>query len=78
MNSTMKTLVNIVTSIIVLGTAASSHAGSVTATGFEQSATIDDLKTNVPKGATITDTSCETVGIPSGGDNKFRCTVTWD
>jgi len=78
MNSTMKALVHILTSIIALGTAASSHAGSVTATGFEQSATIDDLKTNVPKGATITDTSCETVGVPSGGDNKFRCTVTWD
>ena len=78
MNSTMKALVHILTSIIALGTAASSHAGSVTATGFGQSATIDNLKTNVPTGATITDTSCETVGIPSGGDNKFRCTVTWD
>ena len=78
MNSTMKALVRIFTSIIVLGTTASSHAGSVTATGFDQPAIIDDLKTNVPKGATITDTSCETVGVPSGGDNKFRCTVTWD
>jgi len=69
-------LVHIMTSIIVLGTCASSHAGSVTATGFDKSATIDDLKTNVPQGATITDTSCETVSVPSGGDNKFRCTVT--
>ena len=78
MISTMKPFVHIMTSIIVLGTCASSHAGSVTATGFDKSATIDDLKTNVPQGATITDTSCETVGVPSGGDNKFRCTVTWD
>ena len=78
MISTMKTFVQIMTSIIVLGTVAPSHAGSVTATGFDQSATIDDLKTNVPQGATITDTSCKTVGIPSGGDNKFRRTVTWD
>ena len=78
MNSTMKALAHILTSIVVVVTAASSHAGSVTATGFDKSATIDDLQTNVPQGATITDTSCETVGVPSGGDNKFRCTVTWD
>ena len=54
------------------------NGGSVTSAGFDKSATIEDMKSSAPQGAKITNTSCETVGVPSGGDNKYRCTVTWE
>ena len=64
--------------IVAIGTGTSANAGSVTGTGFDKSATIENLKTDVPQSANIIDTKCVKVGVPSGGDNKYRCTVTWE
>ena len=78
MNSSMKTslifLVNLV--VITLNTAV--NAGSLTRTGFDQASTVEELKSSVPEGAKITGTNCEKIGMPSGGANKYRCTVNWN
>jgi hypothetical protein len=78
MNSVMKALLGAMTCLSILALGAAGNAGSVTGTGFDKATTIEDLKSNAPQGVTITDTSCETVGVPSGGTNKYRCTVTWE
>ncbi len=70
--------IGIVATLVFLGIGASSNAGSVTGTGFDKSAIIDNLKTNVPQGAKVTEKNCEKVGVPSGGDNKYRCTLNWE
>lgn len=74
----MKIAFGVLASLVLIGAGTSSNAGSVTGTGFDKSAIIDDLKTNVPQGSKITETNCETVGVPSGGDNKYRCTLVWE
>ena len=74
----MKFAAGFLTSLVLLGSGVSSNAGSVTGSGFDKSAVIDNLKTNVPQGAKITETSCETIGVPSGGDDKYRCTLNWE
>ena len=74
----MKFLIGAMTGLAFLSLATSVTAESATGTGFDKSATIDSLKSNAPQGANITDTSCETIGVSSGGDNKYRCTVTWE
>ena len=78
MNSIMKVLFSALTCLSVLALGSPANSGSVTGVGFEKSATLEDLKSNVPKGVKTSDTSCETVGVPSGGTNKDRCTVTWE
>lgn len=74
----MKLVIGILANLVLLGTGVSSNAGSVTGTGFDKSATIENLKTNMPQGAKITETNCEKVGVPSGGDAKYRCTLSWE
>ena len=74
----MKLSTGVLNALTFLSLGAAVNAGSVTGTGFDKSATIEDLKSSAPQGAKITNTSCETVGVPSGGDNKYRCTVTWE
>ena len=62
----MKFLIGAMTGLAFLSLATSVTAGSATGTGFDKSATIDSLKSNAPQGAKITDTSRETIGVPSG------------
>ena len=54
------------------------NAGSATETGFDQSATIDNLQSNTPQSAKITDTRYEELVQPSGNSNKYRSMVTWE
>lgn len=74
----MKLVIGILANLVLLGTGVSCNAGSVTGTGFDKSATIENLKTNMPQGSKITETNCEKVGVPSGGDAKYRCTLIWE
>ena len=75
----MKLSTGVLIALTFLSLGAAVNAGSVTGTGFDKSATIEDLKSSAPQGAKITNTRCETVGAPSGGrGNKYRCTVTWE
>ena len=74
----LKALLISLTCLSALALEPSANAGSVTETGFDKSAVIEDLKSKAPKGSKIIDKSCEEVGMPSGGANKYRCTVTWE
>jgi hypothetical protein len=78
MDPMMKFLLTVLTCLSVLALDSTANAESVTGTGFDKSATIEDLKSNAPQGSKIIDTSCVVVGMPSGGTNKYRCTVTWE
>ena len=74
----MKVLFGALTCLSFMALGSPANSGSVTGVGFEKSATLEDLKSNVPQGVKITGTNCETIGVPSGGTNKYRCTVTWE
>ena len=74
----VKPLICSLTCIVAIGSGISANAGSITGTGFDRSATIENLKKDVPQSARSIDTKCTIIGVPSGGDNKYRCTVTWE
>ena len=66
----MKLSTGVLTALTFLSLGAAVNAGSVTGTGFDKSATIEDLKSSAPQGAKITNTRCDTVGGPSGGGGQ--------
>jgi len=61
---------------ILLGTNAFANPQAATAEGVDQDITINRLMSKVPRGATVTDTSCEEIGT-AGFNIRYRCTITW-
>ena len=78
MSSSMKISLIFLVSLVLVTLNTTVNAGSLTQTGFDQASTVEDLKSRVPEGANITGTNCEKIGMPSGGANKYRCTVNWN
>ena len=55
---------------------ASAHQGTASAQGpTEEFATAQAMRL-VPKGATITDTSCTSIDV--GFESRYKCTLTYD
>ena len=50
-------------------------AGEVMVEGISEDIAINRAKNNVPKGKTITNTSCQEIDVARS--THYRCTVTW-
>ena len=74
----MSLLVSLCMGFLTFGFSTPASAGSATGSGHDKEAILADLKSNVPSGAAITGSSCDKIGMPSGGDFAYRCTIDWE
>ena len=51
------------------------HEAKVTAEGMSEEFAIDEAMRQIPKGATVTDTSCRTQDV--GMSTRYWCTLTY-
>ena len=65
------------TTLLVLFSGTSAHAGSVTVGGVSEAIATNRALAMVPSGKTVTDTTCEEIGT-AGNSSTYRCTVTWE
>ena len=74
----MSLLVSLCLGFLTFGFSIPASAGSATGSGHDKEAILADLKSDVPSGASITGSSCDKIGMPSGGDFAYRCTIDWE
>ena len=74
----MSLLVSLCLGFLTFGFSIPASAGSATGSGHDKEAILADLKSDVPSGASITSSSCDKIGMPSGGDFAYRCTIDWE
>ena len=72
----MKVLIPFCALSILVSTNALANNQSVTGDGVDRDVTINRLMSKVPRGATVTDSSCEEIGT-GGFNTRYRCTVKW-
>ena len=61
--------------MFMAGSHASAHEGKATAQGVTEMFATGEAMRLVPKGATVTDTTCREIDL--AGDTRYQCTVTY-
>ena len=61
--------------MFMAGSHAASHEGKATAQGVTEMFATGEAMRLVPKGATVTDTTCREIDL--AGDTRYQCTVTY-
>ncbi len=73
----MKMLLGLLVGCMLLATDAQARSRSSTRSGQSKEITLNRLRSQVPQGATITDTTCVEVGT-AGFNYSYRCTIHWE
>ena len=60
--------------MFVMGSHAAAHEGKATAQGVTEMFATGEAMRLVPKGATVTDTTCKSIDVAA--DTRYQCTVT--
>jgi len=61
--------------MVLAGSHAVAHEGKATAQGVTEMFATGEAMRLVPKGATVTDTTCKSIDL--AGDTRYQCTVTY-
>ena len=61
--------------MLMAGSHAAAHEGKATAQGVTEMFATGEAMRLVPKGATVTDTTCREIDL--AGDTRYQCTVTY-
>ncbi len=73
----MKACLGLIAGLCLFGVQAQANTRSLTRSGVSEEITLNLLKSKVPQGSTVIDTSCKE--IQTGGFNySYRCTITWE
>ena len=73
----MKLFIGLMAVSLLLGAAAKAGSKSVTRSGQSEEITLNILKSRVPQGATVTDTTCAEIAT-AGFNYSYRCTIKWE
>ena len=73
----MRACLGLIAGIFLLGVQAQANTRSLTRSGVSEEITLNLLRSKVPQGATITDTSCKEIQT-AGFNYSYRCTITWE
>lgn len=73
----MRACLGLIAGIFLLGVQAQANTRSLTRSGVSEEITLNLLKSKVPQGATVTDTSCKEIQT-AGFNYSYRCTITWE
>ena len=73
----MKVLIGLLAGLLLFSNGARASTQSATGSGVSKEVTLNNLRSRVPRGATVTDTNCITIGT---GDfsYRYRCTIKWE
>ena len=63
-------------SLLLFGSAAVAHTGKATAQGYSEEFATAEAMRQMPKGSTLTDTTCKNIELP--GATRYECTITYD
>ena len=74
---TMRVCLGLITGLFFLGMQAEANTRSLTRSGVSEEITLNLLKSKVPQGSIVTDTSCKEIQT-AGFNTSYRCTITWD
>ena len=77
MSIAMKACLGLLAALFLLGAQAKANTQSLTRSGVSEEITLNILRSKVPQGATVTDTSCKEIEI-GDGNYSYRCTVKWE
>ena len=62
--------------LLLLGSTADAHTGRATAQGYSEEFATAEAMRQMPKGSTLTDTTCKSIELP--GATRYECTITYD
>ncbi len=73
----MRAFLGLIAGLSLLGVHVQANTRSLTRSGVSEEITLNRLKSKVPQGATVTDTSCKEIQT-ADFNYSYRCTITWD
>jgi hypothetical protein len=73
----MRACLGVIAGLFLFGIQAQANTRSLTRSGVSEEITLNLLKSKVPQGATVTDTSCKEIQT-AGFNYSYRCTITWE
>lgn len=73
----MKACFGLLAGLFLFTAQAQANTHSLTRSGVSEEITLNLLKSKVPQGATVMDTSCKEIQT-AGFNTTYRCTITWE
>lgn len=73
----MRACLGLIAGLFLFGIQAQASTRSLTRSGVSEEITLNLLKSKVPQGATVTDTSCKEIQT-ADFNYSYRCTITWE
>lgn len=73
----MKICSGLMAGLFLIGMQAQANPRSLTRSGVSEEITLNILKSKVPQGAEVTNTSCKEIQT-AGFNYSYRCTITWE